>query len=261
MNKPIKLIALDIDGTLLDSRGSISHRTKKKIENLIEKDKYVVLASGRASRAAKNIKDKLALDLPIISYNGAAVQLAGGAKLREKKIALKDAIEIIKYSEKLGLYIKVYIDDVFYIAKDSESSKRFAQYQDIEYKVVGKLSENIKDDVNMIVFVYEELPKDDVDLIFKDLPITTARSTPYVVEFMAQGSSKAEALKMLADYLDVKKEEILAAGNALNDLEMIKYSRVGVAMKNSDPDLLKQWHVVSDYSNDEEGVYHILKDL
>lgn len=261
MKKPIKLIALDIDGTLLDNSGNISYRTKEKIEELVKEDKHVVLASGRANKAALSIKDKLSLDLPVISYNGSTVQLPGGKKLREQKIALKDAIEIIKYSEKLGLYIKVYIDDFFYIAKDSESSKRFSEYQNIGYKVVGKLSENIKEDVNMIVYVYEELPKEDVTEVFKGMPITTTRSTPLAVEFMAKGSTKGEALELLANHLDIRKDEILAAGNALNDLDMIKYARVGVAMKNGDPDLLKEWSVVSDYTNDKEGVYHIIKDL
>lgn len=261
MNNPIRLIALDIDGTLLDSGGNISPRTKLKLEKLIDKDKYVVLASGRANKAALGIKEKLSLGLPIISYNGGTIQMPQGEKLIERKITKDDAIKIIKYGEELGISIKAYIDDVFYIEKESEWTRSFADYQKLEYKVVGKLSEYIKSDVNMIVFVYEELPKDDVDRIFKDLSISTARSTPYVVEFMAKGSSKGEALKYLANHLDIKREEILAAGNALNDLDMIKYAKIGIAMKNSDPNLLNEWDNVSDYSNDEEGVYHIIKDL
>lgn len=255
------MIALDIDGTLLDSKGKISSRTRKKIESLIEKDKYVALASGRASKAAANIKEELSLDLPIISYNGSALHLQGGEKVLDRKIPLEDALEVIEFAENKGIFVKAYIDDLFYIEKDHKLIKAFSQYQNIGYRVVGKLSEYIKEDVNMIVFIYDELSSVDLDMLFKDLAVTTARSTPFVVEFMAKGATKAAALKLLASHLGIKKEEILAVGNALNDLEMIEYAGTGFAMKNSDPDLLKKWDRVSDYSNDEEGVYHIIKDL
>ena len=113
----------------------------------------------------------------------------------------------------------------------------------------------------MILSVYKQLPEDDVDFIFKDLNITTARSTPYVIEFMAKGSTKGRSLELLANHLGIKKENILAAGNALNDLEMLEYAGTGIAMKNSDFNLLERWDVISQYSNNEEGVYNIIKDL
>lgn len=261
MDKAIQLVALDIDGTLLDQAGSISHKTKLKLKELVEKGIHVVLATGRSNEAAVGIRKELSLDLPIISYNGSTVDMPHKGKIVDRKINAKDVSKIIQYGEKLGLYIIVYIDDIMYIEKDSESSRKFANYHNIECRVVGNLSEYVKSDVNMIVLVYDKLPKDDIESIFKDSCITTARSTPYVIEFMAKGSSKGRTLKWLSEYLNIKRENILAVGNALNDLEMLQYAKIGVAMKNSDHDLLDKWDLVSEYSNDEEGVYNIIKYL
>ena len=66
---------------------------------------------------------------------------------------------------------------------------------------------------------------------------------------------------MVAEHLNIERNNILAFGNSLNDLEMLKYAGIGIAMKNSDISLLRKWDNISRYTNDEEGVYHIIKGI
>lgn len=84
-------------------------------------------------------------------------------------------------------------------------------------------------------------------------------STSYLVEIMGKGVSKGTGLKILAEYLGVDKKDILAIGNSLNDLEMLQFAGTGIAMKNSDDMLLEKWKHISKYTNNEEGVYNIIK--
>ena len=84
---------------------------------------------------------------------------------------------------------------------------------------------------------------------------------PTAYEFMAEGCNKGKALEVLANHLGVQREDILAAGNALNDLEMLEFAGTGIAMKNADANLLSVWEHISEYTNNEEGVYEIIKEL
>lgn len=257
----IKLIALDIDGTLLDDSGNISDNTMKKLNELIERGIYIVLATGRTHKSADNLQRAFALDVPIISYNGGRVILPTTGEIFSSKISLENAIKILKYAEKNNAYIKAYIDDIMHIKEEDEVSTRFAKRHGIEYKVIGELSENIKEDVNMIVFFEEEEDSHDAIALFGDLDVSITRSMPLAYEFMSKGSTKGTSLKILAEHLNIKREEILAIGNALNDLEMLRFAGTGIALKNSDAALLEQWNNISEFSNNEEGVYWIIKDI
>lgn len=123
------------------------------------------------------------------------------------------------------------------------------------------MGKNIPGGANMIIFIYPQPVREDYQGIFKDLDISITRSMPTAYEFMARGCNKGGALKILSDHLGVEKDEILAVGNALNDLDMLEYAGTGIAMKNSDPDLLDVWDHVSNFTNNEEGVYEIIKEI
>lgn len=257
----IKLIALDIDGTLLDDNGNVSPNTILKLKELIEKGIHIVLATGRTHQSADNLQKRLSLDVPIISYNGGKITLPSKGEIFDSKIPVKDAIKIIEYAEENNVYAKAYIDDVMYISEEDQDSIDFAKKHGIKYSAIGKLSTNIKQDVSMIVFFEKDEELGDIDSLFGHMNVSITRSMPKAYEFMAKGSTKGNSLRILSDYLGIKREEILAVGNALNDLEMLKFAGVGIAMKNSDYALLKQWDVISEYTNNEEGVYRIIKEL
>lgn len=261
MLKQIKLVALDIDGTLLDDGLNISVKTGDKIRELINRGIHVALVTGRVYKSALNIANKLLVDVPIISYNGGNITVPIEGEIFNSKIPFSEAYKIMCYGEQNNIYTKVYIDNVLYTEKDDVESVEFVKNHCIEYNPIGKLSDNIHKNVNMIVFIYErKVCKGDINnLEHTDVSITM--STPRSLEFIPKGVSKGAGLKILAKYLNVNREEILAIGNSLNDLDMLQFAGAGIAMKNSDDMLLEQWDGVSKFSNNEEGVYHLIKQL
>lgn len=259
--KNTELVALDLDGTLLDSNLQVSQRTKEKIRELVDRGIHVALVTGRTFKAAEFIRESLGLDLPIVAYNGGKVVFSKNEEVFSTKIPLAEALKIIKYGEERNLYVKVYIDDVLHIKEPDEKSLAFSVSNNIDYKVVGKLSENIHEDVNMIVVYYKEDIHGVIDEKLKDIKVTITTSVSNSIDVIPEGISKDKGLKMVAEHLNIERNNILAFGNSLNDLEMLKYAGIGIAMKNSDISLLRKWDNISRYTNDEEGVYHIIKGI
>ena len=261
MGKNIKLIALDMDGTLLDDQSDFSDKIAKRLKELIDKGIHIVFATGRTHRSAENVMKKMGISLPIISHNGSKIVVPGSGELFNEKISLEDTRVILNHGFKNNIYAKAYIDDMMHIKEEDEVSLQFSKNHGLDYKVIGDMGKNIPGGVNMIIFIYPQAVEVNYADMFKDLNISITRSMPTAYEFMAKGSNKGKALKILADHLGVKQEETLAVGNALNDLEMLEFAGTGIAMKNSDPDLLSVWDNVSKYTNNQEGVYGIIEDI
>lgn len=257
----IKLVAVDLDGTLLDDNLDMSDRTKDAIRDLVSRGIVVALVSGRMLKAVELIRDKLEVDIPIVAYNGGRVFVPGKQEIFCRKIPVAEAIKLIKYGEERDLYVKVYIDDVLFIKEPDSESLAFCKSRNLEYRVVGKLSENIKDDVNMIVIYYKEDNNGVIDEKLRGINAHVTTSAPSSIDVVPDGISKDKGLMMLAEHLHIDRKDILAIGNALNDLEMLRYAGIGIAMKNSEKCLLDKWDNVSEYTNNEEGVYHIIKQI
>lgn len=258
----IKLVAIDMDGTLLNDQLEVGTRTKKKINELVQKGIYVILATGRTFKAAQHYAIDLELNVPIITYNGALIKnVITEGIIYSSKLDVDTAKKVIQLGEKEKIYTKVYVDDTLWVEEDNEEAKLFISQHRINYEVKGKLSENIDKEPYMVVF------KDTIDKISKirevfakeELPgISHTFSTPYSLEIMSEGVSKQTALQQLATKLGITREEILAIGNSLNDYDMLEWAGHGVAMKNSDKALLDIWNNISEYTNNEEGVAYIL---
>lgn len=259
--KNIDLVAIDIDGTLIDDNLKVSQNTIDMIKRLRARDIEVSLVSGRAHAAAKIIMDQIGINLPIISHNGGKVTLEDGREIRNEKFPISHIKEVLDYAEDNNLYMKVYIDDLFYVTSDNEKNKMFSKNFGVEYKIIGCLHEDIVEDINLLLLYFEkEITRSELEK-FKDLDVEITTSIPNAIEFIPKGISKAEGLKDLKKHLNIKRENILAIGNSLNDLSMLEFAGNGIAMKNSDPLLLENFDNISRFTNNEEGVYEILKDL
>jgi hypothetical protein len=165
------------------------------------------------------------------------------------------------YGEERGLYTKVYIDDVLHIKEPDDKSLEFCRNSHIDYKVVGKLSDNVNEDVNMIVVYYKEDHYGIIDEKLREIDVTVTTSISNSIDVIPKGISKERGLRLVAGHLGVESSEILAMGNSLNDIEMLRYAGIGIAMKNGDVSLLSKWSNVTEHTNNEDGVYHVLKLL
>lgn len=260
--KGFKLIAIDMDGTLLNDDLEISKRNRELISRIINMGKSVVLATGRTFKSAKYYANQLRLDVPIITYNGALIkETISNDIIYSKRIDLEYAKQILKFGEKYDVYTKLYIDDVLLVKDECDEAKIFSKNHRISYRSIGRLSEQIKAPPYLIVC------KDSIDKLNTlkkkikselNIPISYTMSTPNSLEFTSKGVSKATSLDYLANKMNINKDEILTIGNSLNDLDMLKWAGVGIAMKNSDESLLEQWKNVSEFDNNNDGVSYVL---
>lgn len=261
MGKDIKLVCIDIDGTLIDNNHKVSQNTIEIIKHLKKRDVEISLVTGRAYAGAKKIIDQIELDLPIICHNGGKVVLEGGKTIRNKKFPISHVKEALEHGEKNGFYMKVFIDDTFYTTLDNELTKRSAINHNMKYKIINSFIKDVEDEINLfIMFCNREVSEEDL-IKFKSIDVEVTTSMPRVIELLPKGVSKAWGLEELKDYLNIDRKEILAIGNGFNDLSMLEFAGRGIAMKNSDPLLLANFNTVSKFTNNEEGVYEILKEL
>ncbi|ETA80800.1 Cof-type HAD-IIB family hydrolase [Youngiibacter fragilis] len=257
----VRLVALDIDGTLIGDDHEVSERTVSAIKDLINRGRHVALVSGRTWKAADHIRQKLGVEIPVVCYNGAKVVIPSVDHDFTTKIPIAEARKIMAYGEERGLYTKVYVDDVLHIKEPDEKSLEFCKNSHIDYKVVGKLSENVNEDVNMIVVYYKEDHYGVLDEKLSEIDVTVTTSISNSIDVIPKGISKERGLRLVASHFGIESGEILAMGNSLNDIEMLRYAGIGIAMKNGDVSLLSKWSNVTEYTNNEDGVYHVLKLL
>lgn len=140
-----KMVLIDLDDTLLDSRHNITEKTANIINQLLKMGIKVVLATGRMYRSSLPYARKLNLSGEIICYNGAYIRdLEKGTVIYHQPIDLALAEDIISETEKAGLYLNLYQDDELYVSERNEKSELYREISGIESKAVGRLSEFIK---------------------------------------------------------------------------------------------------------------------
>lgn len=255
----IKLIACDLDGTLLNSERRISEATKKAVHRVIEAGKMFIIATGRMYIAAKPFAEQLELDVPIVTYNGALIRGSKSGKIfLEQPIKLETAQELLDYVKVSGDHANIYVGDKLYVKEHNEYSFKYGELQGIHY-CIEALGENYYKPVGrpykiLVIMEAEKLPATMAH--FKELfkgKLDVTSSYPTFMELMEPGVNKWQAIKKLAAQYDIKQEEIMCLGDSGNDLEMVANAGLGVAMGNADA-MVKQAAKVVTASNDEDGV-------
>ncbi|MBU5488061.1 sugar-phosphatase [Clostridium sp. MSJ-8] len=260
-----KIIALDMDGTLLDDDKKITEENKKALMRAKDKGVKVVLSSGRPKDGLIKYLDELELiqdDEYVLSYNGCLVQEAKSGKILHE-VGLKGTdlhymytlsrefnVNIHAFSEKYGLITP----------KMSKYTEVEASLNGIEPTIIDFF--DIPDDENIIkIMLVDEA--EILDEAISRLPqeaydkYNIVKSTPYFLEIINKNGNKGEGLKALAEHLGVKREEVMAFGDASNDREMIEYAGLGVAMENA----MEEIKEVADYitcNNNEDGVAKVI---
>jgi Cof subfamily protein (haloacid dehalogenase superfamily) len=259
-----KMIVLDMDDTLLTDDHTISDENAAMIFKAQEMGVYVVLASGRPTSAMTAYAKELKMDFYnsfMISYNGAVITDLKEDKILFEQTLTKEQIhELYDYSLKSKTHIITYINDAIVSETDSE-------YIDVEKHITG-LEHNkvscfkaavITNAVKCILLEepsYLKTVEDDLKLAMPHLSVSMSK--PFFLEVAQNGIDKANSLKILAEKLDIHQSEIIAVGNAGNDLTMIEYAGLGVWVDNVTPDLRDKGDVIV-ASNNNHGVAEVIK--
>ncbi|MBF0780998.1 MULTISPECIES: sugar-phosphatase [unclassified Granulicatella] len=259
----IKLIAIDIDGTLLNSQHEITPAVKSALQNAKERGIKIVLCTGRPLKGVQSLLKELELvedNQYVITYNGSLIQSTDG-KLTIKEFALNahDVLDIQNFSDELHTFYHVVDQEYLYttncpVGKYTEYEARLVS---MEIKQVDKLEEKTYQKA-MIVDEPEIL-----DNVIRQLPETMkeryycVKSAPFYLEILHKQANKGTALEVLADYLSIDLSQTMAIGDNNNDIDMIKVAGIGVAMENA-TDELKRYADCMTKSHNHDGVAYIV---
>lgn len=263
---PYRLVILDMDGTLLTDDKRVTPRTEAAIAQGLARGVKFVLATARPYCSARPFAQSLGLDTPIICYNGALVRdVSNGTTLAEKPLSSALASEMARYCQKRGLYMKVYGDDIFYVERPTEETLRYSPRYNVPYKAVGDMASFLYNEkLSPYSFVVHTQPEDlrlikeEMESIWAGL-VSGDCPNEHAIHFTDAGASKLRAVKALAVSWGIPAEETMAIGNGGNDLAVILWSGLGIAVANSPHELLAQADRVT-ASNNDEGVAKALEE-
>lgn len=286
-----KLVAIDLDGTLLDSYGNISQKNKSVIEAVKRKGTKVIIASGRNKTSALSFSKDINSSEYVICNNGATLyDIKNNKNIYNQYIDKKKALDIIKICDENSIFYSIYTED-FVIANtmnynvlffESENGKTLEE-QRTNIKIIKDVYSYIKEnenvnvlkmnicDNNKIIFDriisklknIKEVNVLDVEHMTKKIIKTGTEEVTieyYYTEITSEGVNKWNAISRLIDILNISKEEIITIGDNANDIMMIKEAGMGVIMGNAAP-YLKDCANFETKTNNEDGVAEALEKL
>ena len=262
-----KLIAIDMDGTLLNSNKEISNRTIQAIGHAKEKGVNVVLATGRLLKSAQLFADSLELNNHVIACNGAII-IDGSKKVIYSKPMDRNVVEkVMALGKKFNTYYHFYDESQFY---SNKYVKEIVDYysgrgQSIDVKIFDDEMEIINDkDLNLYKFLFIDNDLEKLIKLRKELSsmenISVSKSWTNNLEVMDTGASKGLGLQFLCNRLDISPSEVIAIGDNENDLSMITFAGLGVSMGNGDDIVKKQANYITS-TNDEDGVARVIEEF
>jgi 5-amino-6-(5-phospho-D-ribitylamino)uracil phosphatase len=275
----IKLLALDLDGTLLNSRGQIPDANRNAIRAAEERGVLVTIATGRRFRDGRPVGLELELNAPLVTHNGALLKYADSlVTVASSLIATGTAREIVRVGKEFGgdalvsadphgkgslLYDRVSDNNVplrKYVAwatrlhgdEAEEAVMHVNNLDDVlpEHEVIHISFSGSCERMDEMVEVLKAELRDTVTIlptIYPTLDFT-------LIDILPPDASKGEGLEKLATLNDLAPGEVMAIGDNFNDVEMLEFAGTPVVMGNADPSLLERDEFYTTVSNDEDGV-------
>lgn len=263
-----EILVLDIDGTLTNSKKEITKKTLDAILEIQKRGHIVVLASGRPTPGMLALAKELKLSEYngyILSYNGAKIINCTTNEIIYNKIIDK---KLIKSIYEAALLHKVGIityegNTVISGTAIDEYMKKEAKINNLPIKQVDDFVNYIDFDLNKFIMTNEPTYLEKVELILKEQfrdSLNIYRSEPYFLEIMPLHIDKAYSLSILLEHLGLSKEQMISCGDGYNDLTMIEYAGMGVAMANARDTIKKAADYIT-LSNDEDGIAHVIQEF
>jgi Cof subfamily protein (haloacid dehalogenase superfamily) len=275
----IKLLALDLDGTVLNSHGKIPDKNRKAIRAAEDAGVLVTIATGRRFRDARHVGLDLGLNAPLICHNGALLKYAQSLEtVAADIISTETSIEIIRVGKSYGGDAFVSVDPMgigtlIYdrVSAENEPLRRYLEWattlhgSDADEAVahVDSLEDEIsKHQVIHVsfsgtcerMFAMERFLNDELGDSATVLATVYPKRNFTLLDILPPGSAKGSGLEKLAAINKIGRDEIMAIGDNFNDLEMLEFAGTSIVMGNADPSLLEREEFYTTLSNDESGV-------
>ncbi len=258
----VKLLAFDLDDTLLKSDLTIGERTVKALRAAHDKGVLIVPASGRGAQTLWKYVEQINTVDAVVTTNGSQVVGRQHEVIFEQRIPLGTAKEIAKFAEEHNWYIQGYSADDFYYEKVTKETELYHYYGGHWGQAIGPVSENIQEDPYKMIFIETDLEemarlKACADKAFADR-VSLFMSKPFYYEITAKGCNKGSSVLRIAKEHGITPDEIMCCGDSDNDLSMIDMAGYRVVVGNA-RDEVKAHATIVCGTNDEEGVADVIE--
>ena len=261
----IRMIATDLDGTLLSSGGREVHeKNRAALAKAAEAGVKVVICSGRLFTGALRYALIAPGNQPMVCVNGAQIRMSRtGEYLFRGPIREAEALAALLRLKEAGMKPWFYIGDACFAEEYTDDLDKLVRRTGIHAEIVASLEQKIPDGPDKILGI---LPEDRIPPLQESMErdfagkLYVTRALPWQIEIMAPGSTKGKALQWLARQYGIARNEIAVFGDNYNDLEMFSAAGVKVAMRNGVDALKEQADIIAP-ANDEGGVGQVLEDL
>nr|MBQ8253070.1 HAD family phosphatase [Lachnospiraceae bacterium] len=264
-DKDTKILVLDIDGTLTNSQKEITPQTKAGIINIMERGHKVILASGRPTPGMRRYSDELELEKYggyLLSFNGGRIINCKTGEIVYQKILPSNVIAgLYKFAVKNNLGIVTYLGDNIIVGT------RMDEYIELESRINGMPCKKVQNFPQYKEYSLNKClmtaPPEKAQQYEKQLQemygdvLSIYRSEPFFIEIMPKNVDKARSLDRMLETVGLTRENTICCGDGFNDMTMIQYAGVGVAMANAQEEVKKSADFITD-SNDDDGIVTVI---
>ena len=259
-----KLIAADMDGTLLNDDSELSERTKIAITKTAQTGVLFVAATGRAMQGVENINALFGRDMPFIILNGASAVMGKSREvLFRKYMDPVLAKEVYDIGISRDIPIVLWTDKHLWVSREYKATSDYQRAYTADMKIIRDMDE-LKDEG-----IYKMIWFDTADNVSRFQiemnehfggKLNCHSSRPIFLEFVSPDADKGSAMAEIGKIYGIDRSEMIAVGDGFNDISMLKYAGLGVAMGNA-PDEIKAvcGHVT--LSNNEDGVAAVIDEF
>ncbi|MBP2071089.1 Cof subfamily protein (haloacid dehalogenase superfamily) [Thermoanaerobacterium butyriciformans] len=266
-----KLVAIDMDDTLLTHDKQISRENLEALQKAHDSGIYVVISTGRIYASAYAYSEFLGFKPYIIASNGAMIRDDKDIEIYKSVLDLDLISYLIELANKNDIYYHFYSDKIVYSPESSSKYQKYGEWNRLYAETLRVKVEDIPKDIdftdklkdNIVKFVMFDEDSEKIkrvrDIIDnnKGDKLETTSSFYNNIEILNKGVNKGHGLKILGEYLGVDRAEMVAIGDSENDIEMVEYAGLGVAMENAIEKLKKTADFITK-SNMENGVAYVI---
>ena len=264
----IRLIATDLDDTLLDARSALTPRTRAALASAMAAGCRVSLSSGRMLEAMLPFAEDMGVNAPMLLYNGAWIyDHRTDETVYAARIANATAAAIARRAEEMGLYIQAYPGKGYFCDEVCEHTLKYAAQIRVDgipvHRPISRwIAESGADMQKLLIIDTPEGATRAIEALRAEFPhgATFLKSKPHFVEIAPEGVDKGQSLARLAAWYGFERDEVMAFGDGQNDVPMIAWAGQGVAMENACPEALAAAKVIAP-PNTLDGVAQVIEGL
>jgi len=256
-----KLIAVDMDGTLLNSASVITEVTKTAILQAIDYGVIFVVSTGRPMRAVENVNALFDEDMPFIVFNGATVVMGKSRKvLFNKYLDVASAREIFKIGISRGIPVVLWTGERLWASRECSITRKYQQISGADMAIISNIDDLAEQDIYKMLWIGtpEEMNRFQREMsAFFGNAVNCHTSRPEFLEFVSSEADKGSAMAEIGKVYGIDKSEMIAIGDSYNDVSMLKYAGFSIAMQNA-PDDIKAICSHVTLSNNNDGVAAVI---